>query len=119
MHKLLIFLKRKPGMSLEAFRDYYENRHIPLCMKYMAGAECYRRRYIEHGDELDFDVITELGFADKATRDIVLDTLARDAMPADVIADELNVFDRGKSRFFAIAECETDPRTAAAMTGSP
>jgi hypothetical protein len=113
MHKLLIFLKRKPGMSRPEFRDYYENRHIPLCMKYMAGAEVYRRRYIEGDTELDFDVITELGFRDAATRDLVLDTLARDAMPADVIADEQNVFDRDRSRAFAITECETDLNAAA------
>lgn len=110
MHKLLIFLKRKPGMSHADFRDYYENRHIPLCMTYMRGIECYRRRYLEPvvgAPEMDFDVITELGFGDAKTRDIVLDTLARDTMPADVIADEFNVFDRSKSRAFAVSEFVT------------
>ncbi|UVO54266.1 EthD domain-containing protein [Sphingomonas sp. SUN039] len=110
VYKLLIFMKRRPGMSLTEFRDYYENRHIPLCMTYMRGVECYRRRYLEpatDGAEMDFDVITELGFAEARTRDVVLDTLARDAMPADVIADEMNVFERAKTRAFAITECET------------
>jgi hypothetical protein len=108
--KLLIFLKRRPGMSLGEFRDYYEHRHIPLCMKYMAGVQCYRRRYLElppGAPELDFDVITELGFPDARTRDLVLETLARDAMPADVIADEAHVFDRSRSRAVAVAEVET------------
>ena len=111
MHKLLIFLKRKPGMSREAFRDYYENRHVPLCLTYMAGAQRYVRRYLEPypgQPEPDFDVITELWFEDRATLDIVMATLARDAMPADVIADELNVFDRARSRFCAVSESETD-----------
>jgi uncharacterized protein (TIGR02118 family) len=110
MHKLLIFLKRKPGMSVADFRDYYENRHVPLCMHYMAGVERYVRRYLEPREgasEMDFDVITELWFKDRAMVDIVLDTMSRDAMPADVIADELNVFDRAKSRFFAVSDTET------------
>ena len=70
--------------------------------------QLYRRRYLESSDALDFDVITELGFADAATRDIVLDTMARDAMPADVIADEANFLDRAATRSFAIVECDTD-----------
>lgn len=108
--RLLIFLKRKPGMSVAEFRDYYENRHIPLCMKYMRGATLYRRHYLDlppGAAEMDFDVLTELGFADATTRDLVLDTLARDAMPADVVADELNVFDRGKSRAVAVSGCKS------------
>lgn len=110
MHKLLIFLKRKPGMSIADFRAYYEDQHVPLCMTYMAGAERYVRRYLDPlpgGAELPFDVITELWFADGAARDAVCNVFARDAMPADVIADELNLFDRSASRAVAITECET------------
>jgi EthD domain len=108
--RLLIFLKRKPGMSVAEFRNYYENRHIPLCMKYMRRLKLYRRHYLElpSGEvEMDFDVITELGFADAKTRDLVLDTLARDAMPADVIADEAYFLDRTRSRAVAVTGCET------------
>lgn len=101
-------MKRKQGMSLEAFRNYYENRHMPLCMKYAAGMKLYRRRYLDSGGALDFDVITELGFADAKTRDIVLDTMARDRMPPDVIDDEANFLDRAATRAFAVTECETD-----------
>ena len=28
--KFMVLLKRKPGMSREAFRDHYENNHVPL-----------------------------------------------------------------------------------------
>ena len=111
MFRLNIFLKRKAGMSYAEFRNYYENRHIPLCMKYMVGAERYVRRYLEPvtgAPEPEFDVVTELWFRDARTRDIVLDTLNRDAMPADVIADELNLFDRTRSRAFAVTACETE-----------
>jgi hypothetical protein len=110
MHKLLLFMKRKPGMSVAAFRDYYETRHVPLCMKYMAGAERYLRRYLEPAPgmpEPEFDVITELWFAGRAPVDAIVATMAKDAMPADVIADELNLFDRSKTRVHAVHECET------------
>lgn len=108
MFKLAILLKRRDGLSREAFRAYYEDRHVPLCMTYMAGAARYLRRYVEGPDELEFDVITELWFERAKTRDLVLATLAADAMPAEVIADELNFIDRTRSRAFAFDECETD-----------
>lgn len=108
--KLLIFLKRKPGTSLEEFRRYYEDRHVPLCMKYMAGPTGYVRRFVEPTEGLpepDFDVVTELTYPDAAMRDGTLAVMSRDQMPADVIADEEMFIDRSKSRFFAVSEFST------------
>jgi uncharacterized protein (TIGR02118 family) len=113
VHKLLLFMKRKPGMGVAEFRDYYETRHMPLCMQYMQGAERYIRRYLEPVaglDEPEFDVITELWFKSRAPVDMIITTMQKDAMPADVVADELNLFDRGKTRFHAVHETETDLR---------
>lgn len=110
MFKVMIFLNRRPGMSRAAFRAYYEHHHAPLCMGYMQGALRYRRHYLEPGPdgaEPPCDVITELAFASRKVRDAVLDALARDAMPADVIADEEKLFDRSRSRALAVDECET------------
>jgi len=45
-YKILLFLKRRPGMTLEAFRDYYENHHAPLCEKYASGVSRYMRRFL-------------------------------------------------------------------------
>ena len=61
MHKVLLFMKRREGLSFNAFRAYYEIRHVPLCMTYMGDAKRYVRRYIERrkGEpEPEFDVIT-------------------------------------------------------------
>jgi hypothetical protein len=33
--KFMVLLKRKPGMSREAFREHYETRHIPLGAKFI------------------------------------------------------------------------------------
>jgi hypothetical protein len=110
-HKLLLLLKRRRGMSREAFRDYYENRHVPLAMKYMTGPTRYVRRYLEPSPampEPDFDVVTELWFADRETLDMVVLAMAKNLMPPDVIADEEMLFDRAASRAYAVSECETE-----------
>lgn len=109
-HKILIFLKRKPGTSVEAFRDHYENRHVPLCMKYMGGAKRYFRRFIDTfpDAEFDYDVVTELWFDDRAAFETALNYAGRGILPEEVIADEERFLDRSKSRFTWVTECETD-----------
>src|SRR3546814_18919835 len=70
LFKILIFLKRRSGMSSIAFRDYYEGVHSKFGEKYADGLHRYLRRYVEpladdlvsHAEALDFDVITELWF---------------------------------------------------------
>lgn len=111
MHKLLLFMKRKPGMTPDAFRDYYETRHVPLCMPLMgAAAKRYVRRYLDHAQsqpEPDHDVITELWFEHRAAVDAVLAMFANNATPAFIAADEENFLDRSKTRAFAVSESET------------
>jgi hypothetical protein len=113
--KILIFLKRRPGMSVEAFRDYYENRHARLCEKYTTGVTRYMRRFLDplpnpetgRNDELPYDVITELWFDDEATFEATVKYVSTSVMPGEVIADEMNLFDRGKSRIATVVECES------------
>ncbi|MFC4595063.1 EthD domain-containing protein [Sphingobium tyrosinilyticum] len=31
MKKMIVFIKKKEGMSFEDFRNHYENVHVPLC----------------------------------------------------------------------------------------
>jgi hypothetical protein len=111
--KILMFLKRRPGMTLQAFRDYYENVHRKLGEKYAAGVCRYVRRYVEPlpgsppGNELDFDVITETWFEDRSVFEKVAAFLSSGELPADVLADEERLFDRSKSRFITVSECES------------
>jgi hypothetical protein len=108
-------MKRRPGMSVEAFRDYYENSHAPFCEKYSVGVSRYIRRYIdpkphpETGpvDEFSFDVITELWFADEATFKSTLDYITTSVMPDEVIQDEKNLFDRTSFRIATVVERES------------
>jgi len=113
--KILLFMKRRPGMTYEAFRDYYENHHAPLCAKYASGVSRYVRRFLtphpnpETGamEELPFDVITELWFEDEAVFRGTVKYLATSIMPDEVVEDEKKLFDRAKLRMATVVEYES------------
>jgi uncharacterized protein (TIGR02118 family) len=114
-YKILLFMKRRPEMTLEAFRDYYENHHAPLCAKYASGVSRYVRRFLtphpnpETGEsgELPYDVITELWFEDEATFRGTVQYLSTSIMPDEVVEDEKRLFDRSKLRMATVVECES------------
>ena len=115
-YKILLFMKRRPGMTFEAFQDYYENHHAPLCAKYASGVSRYVRRFLtplpspKNGttEELQFDVITELWFEDEAVFRGTVKYLATSMMPDEVVEDEKRLFDRAKLRMATVVECESD-----------
>jgi hypothetical protein len=115
-YKILLPMKRKPGMSVEAFRDYYENHHAPYCAQFSGAVSRYIRRYLdahphpENGlpEELPYDVITELWFEDEAVFKGTLAYLTSSIMPDEVVADERNLFDRSSFRIVTVTERETD-----------
>jgi EthD domain len=72
MVKVFAFLTRRNGLDTEAFIDHYENKHVPLVLSLAPAPLLYKRNYVVRGDELnreddtiDFDVVTELVFADR------------------------------------------------------
>lgn len=115
IYKILLFMKRRPGMSMEAFQDYYENHHAPLCAKYASGVSRYIRRFLtphpnpETGEkgELPYDVITELWFEDEAVFRGTVGYLSTSIMPDEVVADEKRLFDRPKLRMATVVERES------------
>ncbi|HEX9175012.1 MAG TPA: EthD domain-containing protein [Mycobacterium sp.] len=109
VYKVLLFLKRRPGMSVEAFRDYYENVHSKIGEKYSQGLLRYVRRYVDPvgGEELPFDVITELWLADRATAEAIATHTANNEPPPEVLEDEKRLFDRSKSRVATVVEFES------------
>ena len=102
-------------MSVADFRDYYENRHVPLCLKYASGVSRYVRRYLDpqphaesgRNDELPYDVITELWFDDEKAWRGTVDYLSAATLPEEVVADERNLFDRATMRMATVVEHET------------
>ena len=115
-YKILLFLKRKANMSMEDFRDYYENVHARLGEKYSQGLTRYFRRYLNplpnpvtgEDGELPYDVITELWFDDKDIFEATVKYLSTSVMPDVVVEDEEILFNRSQSRMATVIECESE-----------
>lgn len=112
IYKILLFMKRRPGMTREEFREYYENHHVPLALKYASGLKQYVRRYLEpkprletgDGEDLGYDVITELWFDDEKVFRGTVKYLGAAVMPDEVIQDEQLLFDRESMRVATAVE---------------
>src|SRR6266508_2963994 len=73
MFKVLGFLTKRAGIETQTFIEYYENIHVPLICRLAPPPLVYKRRYLRRDEELtkeggalDCDVVTELGFPDRA-----------------------------------------------------
>jgi hypothetical protein len=110
---MIFMLKRKPGLSRADFRAYYESHHRLLGEKYVPNAVRYVRRYLEPmpgpwsqpADE--FDVLTELWFADQYEADRAMKHLSEPAIHEEIAQDEARLFDRPRSKVYVITECES------------
>lgn len=115
MFKVVALLKRKPGLSLEEFKNYYETRHAPL-MTRMQLPELigYRRNFVDveggifsDGERPWFDVITELRFADRAAYERCMKRNAEPEPTRLRNEDESNFLDQSRVHFFFVEEAET------------
>jgi uncharacterized protein (TIGR02118 family) len=113
MYKALFFLTAKPGMSRQAFIDYYETTHWKF-VRFVPGIRKYMRRYVSPmpgGPAPDFDVIMEMWFDDEASAQSAFAHLFDPERYKEVIADEENLFDRAKVALAAhvsVEEYESD-----------
>jgi uncharacterized protein (TIGR02118 family) len=111
MIKVFGYLKRKPGLSPQEFADYYEHNHVPLVLSKAFVPMVYKRNYIQRGDafniegnEISFDCMTELIFAD---RDDLSAWMAR--LGVDEIArDEENFIDRAATPLAVRSDARRD-----------
>ena len=101
MLKVFAFLTKRDDLDVQALIDYYENHHVPPALSLAAAPKVYKRNYIDRDDELsrddpavDFDVITELVFEDRAG---FLDWVASLGV-AEIAADEARFLDRTRTR---------------------
>ena len=119
MIKVVTLLTRKPGMSREAFIEYYENNHRLIGEKYLGGhAVKYQRRYLApveadllNSDDLPFDVLMEIWFPDHANMDKAMALLGTKEAQEEIAADEERLFDRALIRSFVVEEYESDMTT--------
>ena len=115
MFKVIALLKRKPGMSIDAFIDHYERQHAPLGLRYLTVADRYVRHYLHpmpypldgRVAEPDYDVLTELWFADRARYDEGMAELGAPEAACAIGADEELFLDRPRSRLMFVEERES------------
>ena len=112
IYKILLFMRRRQGMTRKAFRDYYEAHHVPLALKSSNGLYRYVRRYLEPlprvetgtGEDLGYDVITELWFTNEQIFKGTVKYLSTTILADEIIADELMLFDRAACRMATAME---------------
>jgi uncharacterized protein (TIGR02118 family) len=111
MFKVFGFLTKKDGLSMQEFIDYYESKHVPLICSLAPVPTIYKRRYlvgerltVEEGGEVDFDVMTELVFADRHAFDAWMAELAKPGIGARIVADEEKFLNRARTRAYVIEE---------------
>jgi uncharacterized protein (TIGR02118 family) len=110
MYRVFGYLTKRDDMSLSAFRDYYENKHIPLVLSLAPTPLVYKRRYLDRtegladgGAPVDFDAMTELAFPD---RDAFLAWMTKLYVEAGdkVTTDEARFIDRTRTRAYTVDE---------------
>ena len=107
MLKVFAFLAKRPDIEREAFVDYYEKHHVPLVCSLAPTPLVYKRNYLVRGDDfnreddsIDFDVVTELVFADRSA---FLDWIQK--LSVDAIGeDEARFLDRSRTRAYVVEE---------------
>jgi uncharacterized protein (TIGR02118 family) len=112
MIKTIAFLKARAGLSREDFIRYYETRHAPLILSIAPQVCDYRRNFLvtqgaivaPGAAALDFDVVTELWYPDRSAFAAAMAAFTDPENAARIAADEENVFDRSRTRFFVVEE---------------
>ena len=116
--KFIALVKRRPDLSMEAFKDYYENQHAPLCARILPPTSEYRRNYVTRNTkvqdidppqlDIEYDVVTEVWFDTVEQFSAFNDATARPEIREQLIADELKFTDRDSIRVSVVHECITD-----------
>ena len=111
MFMVLAFLSKREGIETRAFIDYYE-KHVPLICSLAATPIVYKRRYVlekltKEGGAIDFDVVTELGFADRGAYLAWMAKLSAPGAGEQVAVDEAKFLDRSRTRAYVVEEYVT------------
>jgi len=95
--KTIAMLRRRPELTRDAFRDYYETRHAPLAIQHVRFTK-YVRNHLIAPSNAEFDVVSEFWLPDPVQIDALDTSPAGDLLRAD--ADEFV----GPERYSAVAE---------------
>lgn len=116
MQKLMMFMKRKQGITFEQFRDHYENVHVPMVAKWVGHLMTDFKRYYPHdainlyvgrpdADQapqndggVDYDAVSIYSIRDEAALEELLRIAQDPEFTRAVTEDEANFADRAVSR---------------------
>ena len=109
-------MRRRPGMSVDEFRSYYESRHRLIGEKYLSGyASRYFRRYTNPTRDRDgelrepeYDVFLEIWYPDERTMAACSKHLGSAEARREISEDEARLFDLSSMRSYLVEECESD-----------
>ncbi len=118
MVRMMVLLKRRPGLSMAEFIDGYENHHAPLIARLITRMMRYERHFLtplvhaalgDTAPEAEFDVVTEVWYESEAVYAEQQAYLkAHPEVLAEIAADEERWFDRSKSRIMRVEDHSTD-----------
>lgn len=111
MIKILVFNKRKDGVSMEEYRHHYETVHAPLAHSLFPTVKTYRRNYVDHDStaradtrkgvstaDVEFDSVAEVFFDNWEDFEAFRDRSAEPDVRAQVLADEEKFLDPSASK---------------------
>lgn len=106
--KLILFVRRRPDLTPEQFKDRYESGHAPLAQSLSPLLRKYVRNYLSPfpgGPEPEYDAVTEFWFDSVADLEATVGWAASDE--GQVLArDEAEFIDRDSMRLFIAEECD-------------
>ena len=117
MIKLVMCLRRKPGMTREQFQDYWLNRHGPFFQSKAAAMRA--KKYVQshtletplnqgfresRGMEPEFDGVAEVWFESEAELIEAMSSPEGQELGAALLEDEQNFIDHSKSSAFIVEE---------------
>ncbi|TAL02230.1 MAG: ethyl tert-butyl ether degradation protein EthD [Rhodospirillaceae bacterium] len=120
MLKQVFLLKRRAGMTMEEFKNYYENHHAKFGELFLTTARRYVRRYVRPQKnpltgqvvELDFDVIMEIWWDSKEDSKAAMKKATEEGLFKLIYEDEEKLFNTHDNRVFTVEEYDTDlPRS--------
>lgn len=121
---IFALITKRKDLSFEAFKDYYENSHIPYVNKLIGGEKyisTWTRNYFQHGEKeagsvqgyendhpatWDFDVITQIVPKSQAAFDEMWEKFKE--LGETIAKDEKNFMDRERSKVYFVGDVKHD-----------
>ena len=115
MIKVIMPMRRREGMTINQFREYYETKHRIIGEKYLKGyAIKYIRRFTNplpdrDGNiyDPDFDVLMEIWYPDMETFENCAKSLLKPNVKKEINDDEERIFDLSLMRSYIVEEHES------------